>query len=173
MRVLKTSTFLSIASKWVGSIIVSCNLHVVIPPHPCYITHSRHFYPVELFKSLERSSCYLCHFINETYILEIFKNQYWLQCDFNWKFPVICSQIYPLFGPKQGGTLLTIDGIDLGKSYEDIVNGISVAGAQCSPIRKEYVVSKQWVRCLPCLSSLNQWAIFLYLTVKSELKLFD
>eukprot|EP00105_Crassostrea_gigas_P003325 XP_011416137.1 PREDICTED: plexin A3 [Crassostrea gigas] len=68
----------------------------------------------------------------------------WLSKNENCPNPRILK-IYPLFGPKQGGTLLTIDGIDLGKSYEDIVNGISVAGAQCSPIRKEYVVSKQIV----------------------------
>lgn len=57
----------------------------------------------------------------------------------------ICFQIYPLFGPKQGGTLLTIEGIDLGKSYEDIVSNVDIAGVQCSPIRKEYVESRKWV----------------------------
>lgn len=42
------------------------------------------------------------------------------------------KRFYPLFGPKQGGTLLTIDGINLGKSYEDIVSNISIAGVQCA-----------------------------------------
>lgn len=55
------------------------------------------------------------------------------------------TRIYPLFGPKKGGTLLTIEGIDLGKSYEDIVSNVDIAGVQCSPIRMEYVESKKIV----------------------------
>lgn len=39
--------------------------------------------------------------------------------------------------------LLIIDGIDFGKFYEDIVNGIFVVGVQCLFICKEYVVFKQ------------------------------
>jgi hypothetical protein len=48
-----------------------------------------------------------------------------------------------LTGPKEGGTLLTIEGRDLGKSYEDIVSNVDIAGVLCSPIRKEYVESKK------------------------------
>eukprot|EP00105_Crassostrea_gigas_P034488 XP_019918636.1 PREDICTED: plexin-A2-like [Crassostrea gigas] len=57
------------------------------------------------------------------------------------------TRIYPLFGPKKGGTLLTIEGIDLGKFYENVVSNvdIDVAGCQCAPIRKEFVISKRIV----------------------------
>lgn len=47
-------------------------------------------------------------------------------------------QIYPLSGPKKGGTELTIEGMNLGKAYEDIVNFVDVAMISCKPIRKKY-----------------------------------
>lgn len=64
----------------------------------------------------------------------------------------------------EGGTLLTIEGIDLGKSYEDIVKNVDIAGVQCSPIRMEYVESKKWVRVpLGMGNSLNNFAMRLWL----------
>lgn len=60
------------------------------------------------------------------------ENQSLLLCDIYGNISYVFSQFYPLFGPKQGGTLLTIDGINLGKSYEDIVSNISIAGVQCA-----------------------------------------
>jgi hypothetical protein len=47
-------------------------------------------------------------------------------------------QIYPLSGPKTGGTELTIEGMNLGKAYEDIVNFVDVAMISCEPIRTKY-----------------------------------
>ncbi|XP_048738667.2 plexin A3-like isoform X3 [Ostrea edulis] len=68
----------------------------------------------------------------------------WLPNTSNCPDPTI-TRIYPLTGPKEGGTLLTIEGRDLGKSYEDIVSNVDIAGVLCSPIRKEYVESKKIV----------------------------
>ena len=53
----------------------------------------------------------------------------------------------PLLGPWKGHTNITIKGINLGKSYEDIFNSISVAGIQCQPYRHLYVRTKEIV-CL-------------------------
>lgn len=139
------------------SFINRCNL--VSTSKPCCIIHSRKCYPAEFARRLEWFVCYSCYFLNATYILEILKTNLYNYLIFM-EIPYVFSQIYPLFGPKQGGTLLTIDGINLGKSYEDIVSNISIAGVQCSPIRKKYVEFKQWVQCLPCLSSLNHCVIF-------------
>ena len=47
-------------------------------------------------------------------------------------------RIYPLSGPKTGGTELTIEGMNLGKAYEDIVNFVDVAMISCEPIRAKY-----------------------------------
>lgn len=47
-------------------------------------------------------------------------------------------QIYPLSGPKTGGTELTIEGMNLGKAYQDIVNFVDVAMIPCEPIRTKY-----------------------------------
>lgn len=41
-------------------------------------------------------------------------------------------------GPWEGGTNITITGINLGKEYLDIYGGITVAGIQCDPYEKLY-----------------------------------
>ncbi|XP_060073479.1 plexin-A4-like [Ylistrum balloti] len=48
-------------------------------------------------------------------------------------------KIRPLTGPKAGGTELTIDGLDLGKTFDDIVSNVDVFGIQCLPIRDKYI----------------------------------
>jgi plexin A len=42
-------------------------------------------------------------------------------------------QFYPTSGPKEGGTNITIEGVNLGKKQDDIKDGISVAGITCKP----------------------------------------
>ncbi|XP_055342712.1 plexin-A2-like [Paramacrobiotus metropolitanus] len=48
------------------------------------------------------------------------------------------QQFYPSLGPWEGGTLVTIEGINLGKTFGDIASGVQVAGRRCSPIPDRY-----------------------------------
>ena len=58
--------------------------------------------------------------------------------------PNLCTipQIYPLNGPLQGGTLLTLEGVDLSIKYSDISN-ITVGGIICELQETGYKVSTQ------------------------------
>ncbi|KAK6634573.1 hypothetical protein RUM43_011974 [Polyplax serrata] len=49
----------------------------------------------------------------------------------------------PMMGPWEGGTNITIRGINLGKSFQDIYGGVMVAGVQCEPYQHLYVKTKE------------------------------
>ncbi|XP_066584060.1 plexin-A4 [Prorops nasuta] len=51
----------------------------------------------------------------------------------------------PMMGPWEGHTNLTIRGINLGKTFQDIYAGISVAGIRCQPFPELYIRTKQIV----------------------------
>jgi plexin A len=51
----------------------------------------------------------------------------------------------PQLGPWEGGTNITIRGINLGKTFADIYSGVSVAGISCEPYKDLYVKTKQIV----------------------------
>ncbi|XP_066998157.2 plexin A3 [Anabrus simplex] len=51
----------------------------------------------------------------------------------------------PQLGPWEGGTNITILGINLGKTYNDIYGGVSVAGIQCEPYEPLYIKTKRIV----------------------------
>lgn len=53
----------------------------------------------------------------------------------------------PRLGPLEGGTNLTIEGVNLGKTYADIASGITVAGMPCHPYEHLYVQTRRIV-CL-------------------------
>jgi plexin A len=53
----------------------------------------------------------------------------------------------PRFGPWEGGTNLTIEGVNLGKTFSDIAAGITVAGMPCHPYEELYVQTRRIV-CL-------------------------
>ncbi|KAK4302726.1 hypothetical protein Pmani_025199 [Petrolisthes manimaculis] len=62
--------------------------------------------------------------------------------------PVITiTSFTPKSGPWDGGTNVTIHGINLGKNIDDIYEGITVAGITCQPFRDSYVKTKQ-VTCM-------------------------
>ncbi|XP_061187721.1 plexin-A4-like isoform X2 [Saccostrea echinata] len=100
----------------------------------------------ECLTQKEEYTCGWCKKTNQCSLQSscVSPNSSWLPNTSNCPNPII-TRIYPLTGPKEGGTLLTIEGRDLGKSYEDIVSNVDIAGVQCSPIRKEYVESKKIV----------------------------
>lgn len=51
----------------------------------------------------------------------------------------------PKTGPWEGGTNITIRGINLGKKFSDIYSGVRIAGINCSPFEKFYVDTKEIV----------------------------
>lgn len=51
----------------------------------------------------------------------------------------------PELGPWEGGTNITIRGVNLGKSFQDIYTGVSIAGINCQPYEHLYVKTKQIV----------------------------
>lgn len=51
----------------------------------------------------------------------------------------------PKTGPWEGGTNITIRGINLGKKFTDIYSGVRIAGINCSPFEEYYVDTKEIV----------------------------
>ncbi|XP_026472464.1 plexin-A4 [Ctenocephalides felis] len=51
----------------------------------------------------------------------------------------------PELGPWEGGTNITIQGINLGKTFEDIYTGLTIADMNCQPYRHLYVKTKEIV----------------------------
>ncbi|CAH0391887.1 unnamed protein product [Bemisia tabaci] len=51
----------------------------------------------------------------------------------------------PMSGPWEGGTIITINGINLGKTIDDIYTGVSVAGIICQPDKSRYERTEQIV----------------------------
>lgn len=56
----------------------------------------------------------------------------------------ICGQVEPLTGPLEGGILLTIQGSNLGQSFQDIQAGVTVAGVTCTPLPEAYRISTRY-----------------------------
>lgn len=55
-----------------------------------------------------------------------------------------CGQVEPLTGPLEGGIMLTIQGSNLGQSFQDIQAGVTVAGVTCSPLPGAYRISTRY-----------------------------
>ncbi|XP_054746803.1 plexin-A2 isoform X1 [Anastrepha obliqua] len=53
---------------------------------------------------------------------------------------------YPKTGPWEGGTNITIRGINLGKNFTDIYSGVRIAGINCMPFQQYYIATKE-IRC--------------------------
>ncbi|NXQ22277.1 PLXA2 protein, partial [Peucedramus taeniatus] len=67
------------------------------------------------------------------------------------------TEILTVSGPPEGGTRVTIRGVNLGLDFSEIAQGVQVAGVQCTPLREHYVVAEQIVcemgQALPGISS--------------------
>uniref|UniRef100_A0A8C6UJ09 Plexin A4 n=1 Tax=Neogobius melanostomus TaxID=47308 RepID=A0A8C6UJ09_9GOBI len=55
------------------------------------------------------------------------------------------TQITPLRGPREGGTLVTIRGENLGLDFKEIEGNVKVAEVECTPIRGGYIPAEQIV----------------------------
>ncbi|NWI27184.1 PLXA2 protein, partial [Sula dactylatra] len=67
------------------------------------------------------------------------------------------TEILTVSGPPEGGTRVTIRGVNLGLDFSEIAHGVQVAGVQCTPLPDQYVVAEQIVcemgQALPGISS--------------------
>lgn len=46
-------------------------------------------------------------------------------------------------GPQEGGTLVTIQGLNLGLSFSELEGNVEVAGVQCIPQEEGYITAEQ------------------------------
>ncbi|XP_071434610.1 plexin-A2 [Pithys albifrons albifrons] len=67
------------------------------------------------------------------------------------------TEILTVSGPPEGGTRVTIRGVNLGLDFSEIAHGVQVAGVQCTPLPELYIVAEQIVcemgQALPGISS--------------------
>lgn len=61
----------------------------------------------------------------------------WLNRDETCPNPSV-TEFSPEYGPWEGGTNITIHGVNLGKNFEDISRGVMVAGMACAPYEHLY-----------------------------------
>ncbi|CAL4110360.1 unnamed protein product [Meganyctiphanes norvegica] len=66
------------------------------------------------------------------------------------------SDFHPKSGPWDGGTNVTITGVNLGKEISDIYEGITVAGITCQPFKETYVKTKE-VTCMVDSPGVNEF----------------
>lgn len=59
------------------------------------------------------------------------------------------NQLYPETGPRQGGTMLTITGENLGLQFKDIQNGVRIGKVACNPQEDQYISAEQYVDTRP------------------------
>ncbi|XP_030634053.1 plexin-A1-like [Chanos chanos] len=55
------------------------------------------------------------------------------------------TKLYPETGPRQGGTMLTITGENLGLQFKDIQNTVRIGKVACQPVEQEYISAEQIV----------------------------
>lgn len=58
-------------------------------------------------------------------------------------FSSLLIQVSPVAGPLEGGTLVTIQGLNLGLSFSELVGNVEVAGVQCTPQEEGYITAEQ------------------------------
>ena len=69
-------------------------------------------------------------------------------------FHLLLLQLSPETGPRQGGTMLTIMGENLGLQFKDIQNGVPIGKVACNPQEDQYISAEQYVT-LSLSSSLH------------------
>ncbi|XP_077386645.1 plexin-A2-like [Festucalex cinctus] len=55
------------------------------------------------------------------------------------------TEVSPVAGPLEGGTLVTIQGLNLGLSFSELEGNVHVAGVQCVPREEGYITAEQIV----------------------------
>ncbi|XP_064778546.1 plexin-A2-like isoform X3 [Oncorhynchus masou masou] len=55
------------------------------------------------------------------------------------------TEVTPVAGPPEGGTKVTIHGMNLGLAFSEMVDNVKVAGVKCSPVEEGYIIAEQIV----------------------------
>ncbi|XP_066284812.1 plexin-A1-like isoform X4 [Branchiostoma lanceolatum] len=55
------------------------------------------------------------------------------------------TDFFPKSGPVNGGTSVTITGVNMGQKFDDIDGGVTIAGQSCTPIEDQYSISNKIV----------------------------
>uniref|UniRef100_A0A4W4GRE5 Plexin-A2 n=1 Tax=Electrophorus electricus TaxID=8005 RepID=A0A4W4GRE5_ELEEL len=55
------------------------------------------------------------------------------------------TEVTPVAGPLEGGTRVTIHGVNLGLSFSELVDNVQVAGVRCTPKEDGYIIAEQIV----------------------------
>uniref|UniRef100_A0A8C7IVD0 Plexin-A2 n=1 Tax=Oncorhynchus kisutch TaxID=8019 RepID=A0A8C7IVD0_ONCKI len=55
------------------------------------------------------------------------------------------TEVSPVAGPPEGGTLVTIQGMNLGLSFSELLGNVEVAGVHCTPQEEGYITAEQIV----------------------------
>ncbi|KAK6321507.1 plexin-A2 isoform X1 [Coregonus clupeaformis] len=55
------------------------------------------------------------------------------------------TAVSPVAGPPEGGTLITIQGMNLGLSFSELLGNVEVAGVHCTPQEEGYITAEQIV----------------------------
>ncbi|XP_020663188.2 plexin-A2 isoform X1 [Pogona vitticeps] len=55
------------------------------------------------------------------------------------------TEILTVSGPPEGGTRVTIRGINLGLDFSEIAHNVQVAGVECTPLEEQYIIAEQIV----------------------------
>uniref|UniRef100_A0A4W5Q8D6 Plexin A2 n=1 Tax=Hucho hucho TaxID=62062 RepID=A0A4W5Q8D6_9TELE len=55
------------------------------------------------------------------------------------------TEVTPIAGPPEGGTRVTIHGMNLGLAFSEMVDNVKVAGVKCSPVEEGYIIAEQIV----------------------------
>ncbi|CAG7720399.1 unnamed protein product [Allacma fusca] len=94
----------------------------------------------------EKFNCGWCQSSNRCQVREQCDNGMgvWLNRNQTCPNPEI-RNFHPKSGPWEGGTNVTIDGINLGKTFDDIYSGVTVAGVSCEPFRHQYQQTRRIV----------------------------
>lgn len=56
---------------------------------------------------------------------------------------MVSVQITPMRGPREGGTLVTIHGENLGLDFHEIQYNVKVADVECTPVPEGYIPAEQ------------------------------
>lgn len=57
--------------------------------------------------------------------------------------PISLPQILTVSGPPEGGTRVTIHGVNLGLDFSEIAHNVQVAGVPCTPLPGDYIIAEQ------------------------------
>uniref|UniRef100_A0A4W6D503 Plexin A2 n=1 Tax=Lates calcarifer TaxID=8187 RepID=A0A4W6D503_LATCA len=63
------------------------------------------------------------------------------------------TEVSPVAGPLEGGTLVTIQGLNLGLSFSELEGNVEVAGVQCTPQEEGYITAEQTMSEIVCFSA--------------------